>query len=50
MDDTIVYFYVAYTIIWFGVFLYMVKMHADQRRLVREIEVLEEVLDGQRGE
>lgn len=48
--DTIVYFYAAYTIIWFGVFLYMVKMHADQRRLVREIEVLEEVLDGQRGE
>ncbi len=49
MDDKIVYFYVAYTIIWFGIFVYMVKMHTDQRRLAREIEVLEEVLDAQRG-
>jgi CcmD family protein len=48
MDD-IVYFYIAYTIIWFGIFVYMVKMHADQRRLAREIEVLEEVLDVKRG-
>lgn len=47
MDD-IAYFYVAYTIIWFGIFVYMVKMHNDQRRLAREIEVLEEVLDAQR--
>ena len=45
MDD-IAYFYIAYTIIWFGIFVYMVKMHNDQRRLSREIEVLEEVLDG----
>ena len=49
MDD-IGYFYIAYTIIWFGVFVYMVKMHNDQRRLVREIEVLEEVLDARRGD
>lgn len=47
MDD-IAYFYVAYTIIWFGIFVYMVKMHNDQRRLAREIEVLEEVLDAKR--
>lgn len=45
MDDKIVYFYVAYTIIWFGIFLYLVKMHNDQRRLAREIEVLKEVVD-----
>ena len=50
MDDKIVYFYIAYTIIWFGIFVYLVKMHNDQRRLAREIEVLEEVLDAQRGE
>ena len=49
MDD-IVYFYIAYTIIWFGIFLFMVKMHNDQLRLAREIEVLEEVLDAQRGD
>ena len=49
MDD-IAYFYIAYTIIWFGVFVYMVKMHNDQRRLAREIEVLEEVINGQRGD
>jgi len=49
MDD-IGYFYIAYTIIWFGVFVYMVKMHNDQKRLAREIEVLEEVLDARRGD
>ena len=49
MDD-IAYFYIAYTIIWFGIFVYMVKMHNDQVRLAREIEVLEEVLDAQRGD
>jgi CcmD family protein len=49
MDD-ITYFYIAYTIIWFGVFLYLVKMHNDMRRLGREIDVLEEVLDAQRGD
>jgi CcmD family protein len=49
MDD-IVYFYIAYTIIWFGIFVYLVKMHTDQRRLAREIEVLQEVLDGHRGD
>lgn len=49
MDD-IGYFYIAYTIIWFGVFVYMVKMHNDQQRLTREIEVLEEVLDARRGD
>ena len=49
MDD-IAYFYIAYTIIWFGIFVNMVKMHNDQRRLAREIEVLEEVLDAKRGE
>jgi CcmD family protein len=48
MDD-IGYFYIAYTIIWFGVFVYMVKMHNDQRRLAREIEVLEEELNARRG-
>jgi CcmD family protein len=48
--DDIVYFYLAYTIIWFGIFVYLVKMHRDQLRLVREIEVLEEVVNGQRGE
>jgi CcmD family protein len=48
--DDIVYFYMAYTIIWFGIFLYLVKMHNDQRRLVREIEVLEEVVNAQRGD
>jgi CcmD family protein len=49
MDD-ITYFYIAYTIIWFGIFVYMVKMHNDQQRLAREIEVLEEVLDARRGD
>lgn len=50
MTDDITYFYIAYTIIWFGIFLYMVKMHNDQRRLAREIEVLEEVLDARGDE
>lgn len=49
MDD-IVYFYLAYAIIWGGIFTYMLKVHFDQQRLAREIDVLQEVVDGQRRE
>jgi CcmD family protein len=48
--DKIVYFYLAYTIIWLGIFVYLVKMHNDQQRLTREIEVLEEVVNANRGD
>ena len=49
MDD-IVYFYLAYAIIWGGIFIYMLKVHFDQQRLAREIDVLQEIVDGHQDE
>ena len=49
MDD-IHYFYIAYTIIWGGIFVYLLKLHYDQRRLARELEVLTEVVEGGDGD
>ena len=48
--DEIGFFYIAYTIIWAGVFAYVLRILFDQQRLAREVEVLKEVVDGGRDE
>ena len=44
MSD-LIYFYVAYTIVWIGVFLYIIKLHIAQRKLKKEIKMLSEILN-----
>jgi len=41
--------YVAYSIIWVGLFLYIIKIHLDQRKLLKEIKLLKETIDGKKG-
>lgn len=38
--------YVAYTLIWLGLFVYMVFLHWRQSKLTREIENLKGVVKG----
>jgi CcmD family protein len=39
MSD-LVYLYIAYTVIWLGVFVYMVYLHGRQAELKKELEIL----------
>jgi len=39
--------YIAYTVIWLGVFGYMVYLHLRQKRLLRDVRNLEGMLGGQ---
>jgi len=48
MSD-LIYLYVAYTIIWAGVFLYILKLHIAQRKLKKEIKTLREMIDGKKA-
>lgn len=48
MSD-LIYFYGAYTIIWAGVFFYIIKLHIAQRRLENEIKMLREILNGKKS-
>jgi CcmD family protein len=41
----LIYLYSAYTIVWLGLFLYMVKLHLTQRRLDKEIKMLQEIFN-----
>jgi len=47
MSD-LIYLYAAYTIIWAGVFLYILKLHLAQNKLKNEIKMLREILDGKK--
>ena len=47
MSDMI-YLYIAYTIIWAGVFLYILRLNIGQRKLKKELEILMEVTDARR--
>lgn len=38
--------YIAYTVIWLGVFGYMLYLHLRQRRLMRDINNLEGIMSG----
>jgi len=42
MSDSFTALYVAYTIVWAGLFLYVGYMFARQRRIEREIKMLKE--------
>jgi len=48
MSD-LIYLYGAYTIIWVGLFLYILKLHTAQRRLKKEIEMLREIINGKKS-
>ena len=41
----LIYLYSAYTIVWLGLFFYMVKLHLTQRRLDKEIKMLQEIFN-----
>ena len=45
MSD-LIYLYIAYTIIWLGLFLYIIRLHLNQRRLEKELKMLKEILQG----
>ena len=47
MSD-LIYLYGAYTIIWGGLFLYVIKLHLDQRKLKTEMKMLKEIIDGEK--
>ena len=42
MSD-LIYLYLAYTIIWVSLFLYIIKLHLTQRKLNKEIKMLREI-------
>lgn len=44
MSD-LIYLYGAYTIVWLGLFLYIIKLHLTQRKLDKEIKMLSEIFD-----
>lgn len=48
MSD-LIYLYSAYTIIWTGIFFYILKLHIAQRRLENEIKMLREILNGKKS-
>jgi len=49
MSD-IIYLYIALTIVWAGVFLYIVKLHYTQRKIKNEIKMLLEIVHGKKRE
>ncbi len=46
--DALNYLYAAYTIIWAGLFVYMLKLHMDALRIETEMRTLREALDARR--
>ncbi len=44
MSD-LLYLYISYTIIWAGIFLYVIRLHLIQRKLKKEIKMLKETLN-----
>jgi CcmD family protein len=44
MSD-LIYLYSAYTIIWLGLFFYILRLHLTQRRLDKELKMLKEIFD-----
>jgi CcmD family protein len=43
-----IYLYVAYTVIWAGTFLYVLRLYNNQKKLRRELKMLKGALDGGR--
>ena len=48
MSD-LIYLYSAYTIIWVGLFIYLFKLHINQRKLKKEIDMLREIVNGKKS-
>lgn len=48
MMSDLIFLYVGYTVIWAGVFFYVLKLHQSQKKLKRELKMLKEVIDGRR--
>ena len=48
MSD-LIYLYSAYTIIWVGLFVYLIKLHVTQRKLKKEIDMLREIVNGKKS-
>ena len=46
--DNLIYLYIAYTIIWAALFIYILKIHIDQKNLKKDLELLMEVMNGER--
>ena len=46
--DNLIYLYIAYTIIWTALFVYILKLHMDQKNLKKDLELLMEVMNGGR--
>ncbi len=45
----LIYLYAAYSIIWIGLFVYILKLHLAQRKLNKEIKMIQGILDGKKG-
>ena len=48
MSD-LIYLYGAYTIVWLGLFFYIVRLHLTQRKLDKEIKMLSEIFNENKG-
>jgi CcmD family protein len=48
MSD-LIYLYSAYTIVWAGLLIYLIKLHITQRRLKKEIDLLREIINGKKS-
>ena len=44
----LIYLYAAYSIIWVGIFLYIVKLHTAQKKIENELKMLKEILNGKK--
>jgi len=43
--SNLIYLYSAYTIVWLGLFFYIVRLHLTQRKLDKEIKMLKEIFN-----
>ncbi len=45
----LIYLYGAYTIVWVGIFFFIIKLHLDQRKIKNEIKMIREILNGKKS-
>ena len=49
MSNDLTYLYAAYSIIWAGVFAFVLKLFMTQKKLEREMDALKEAMNDGRG-